>query len=158
MERTSRLSGFYALNVEQRADRVAGWAELSEEERAVLVGAGLTVDRGDQMIENVVGLHALPVGIAANFSINGRDYLIPMAIEEPSVVAAASFMAKVVRDAGGFRTCSTEPVMIGQIQVLDLLDPRSARFDLLCERERLLDLANQTDPVVMSLGGGARDL
>jgi hydroxymethylglutaryl-CoA reductase len=158
MERTSRLSGFYALNVEQRADRVAGWAELDEEERAVLVGAGLTVDRGDQMIENVVGVHALPLGIAANFSINDRDYLIPMVIEEPSVVAAASFMAKVVREAGGFRTCSTEPVMIGQIQVLDLLDPWAARFDLLCQRDRLLDLANQTDPVVVSLGGGARDL
>ena len=158
MERTSRLSGFYALTVEQRADRVAGWAELNEEERAVLLGAGLTVGRGDQMIENVVGVHALPLGIAANFLINGRDYLIPMAIEEPSVVAAASFMAKVVRDAGGFQTCSTEPVMIGQIQVLDLPDPWAARFDLLCQRQRLLDLANQTDPVVVSLGGGARDL
>jgi hydroxymethylglutaryl-CoA reductase len=110
------------------------------------------------MIENVVGVHALPLGIAANFSINDRDYLIPMAIEEPSVVAAASFMAKIVRDAGGFRTCSTEPVMIGQIQVLDLPDPWSARFDLLCQRERLLDLANETDPVVVSLGGGARGL
>ncbi len=158
MERTSRLSGFYALDVEQRVDLVASWAELSEEERAVLAAAGLTVDRADRMIENVVGVHALPLGIAANFSINSRDYLIPMAIEEPSVVAAASFMAKVVRDAGGFQTSSTEPVMIGQIQVLDLPDPWAARFDLLCQRQRLLDLANKTDPVVVSLGGGARDL
>jgi hydroxymethylglutaryl-CoA reductase len=158
MERTSRLSGFYALSVEDRANEVVGWAKLNDEERAVLVGAGLTVDRADRMIENVVGVHALPLGIAANFTINSRDYLIPMVIEEPSVVAAVSFMAKVVRDAGGFQTCSTEPVMIGQMQVLDISDPWAARFDLLCQKQRLLDLANQTDPVVVSLGGGARDV
>jgi hydroxymethylglutaryl-CoA reductase len=158
MERTSRLSGFYALSVEDRANEVAGWAELDDGERAVLVGAGLTVDRADRMIENVVGVHALPLGIAANFTINSRDYLIPMVIEEPSVVAAASFMAKIVRDAGGFQTCSTEPVMIGQMQILDISDPWSARFDILCQKQRLLDLANQTDPVVVSLGGGARDV
>jgi hydroxymethylglutaryl-CoA reductase len=110
------------------------------------------------MIENVVGIHGLPMGIAPNFAINGREILIPMAIEEPSVVAAASFMAKIVRDAGGFTTCSSEPVMIGQMQVLDVSDPWAARFDLVCQKQRLLDLANETDPVVVSLGGGARDL
>jgi hydroxymethylglutaryl-CoA reductase len=106
----------------------------------------------------VVGTHALPLGIAPNFLINDRDYLIPMAIEEPSVVAAASFMARIVRDAGGFRTCSTEPVMIAQMQVLDVPDPWAAKFDLLCQKQRLLELANQTDPVVVSLHGGARDV
>jgi hydroxymethylglutaryl-CoA reductase len=110
------------------------------------------------MIENVVGTHSLPLGIAANFLINGRDYLIPMAIEEPSVVAAASYMAKIVRQAGGFRACSTEPVMIGQIQVLDMPDPWAAKFEISCQKQRLLDLANQTDPVVVALGGGARDI
>jgi len=94
----------------------------------------------------------------ANFLVNGRDYLVPMAIEEPSVVAAASYMARLVRQAGGFQTSSTEPVMIAQMQVLDLPDPWAARFDLLRHREQLLALANQTDPVVVSLGGGARDL
>jgi hydroxymethylglutaryl-CoA reductase len=93
-----------------------------------------------------------------NFLINGREYLVPMAIEEPSVVAAASFMARIVRDAGGFATDATEPVMIGQIQILDVPDPWAARFDLLHQKQRLLALADQTDPIVVSLGGGARDL
>jgi hydroxymethylglutaryl-CoA reductase len=155
---SARLPGFYTLTIDERLDRVAAWGGLDDAERAVLASAGLTPERADQMIENVVGTHALPLGIAANFLVNGRDYLIPMAIEEPSVVAAASFMARIVRDAGGFQTCSTEPVMIGQMQVLDLPDPCAARFDLLCQKQRLLDLANQTDPVVVSLHGGARDV
>ncbi len=158
MARTSRFPGFYALSVEERAHRVAEWAELDDAELTVLAGSGLAAERADQMIENVVGTHSLPLGIAPNFLINDRDYLIPMAIEEPSVVAAASFCAKIVRDAGGFHTSSTQPVMIGQMQVLDLPDVWAARFDLLSHKERLLDLANQTDPVVVSLGGGARDL
>jgi hydroxymethylglutaryl-CoA reductase len=158
MAKTSRLPGFYELNVEERVQQVAAWAGLSEEEQAMLAGAGLAASRADQMIENVVGIHGLPLGIATNFQINGRDYLIPMAIEEPSVVAAASFMARLVRQAGGFRTCSTEPVMIAQMQILDVPDPWAARFDLFCQKQRLLDLANQTDPVVVSLHGGARDL
>jgi len=158
MDKTSRLPGFYDLSVEERADRVAEWAGLDGEERAVLAGAGLSAERADQMIENVVGLHGLPLGIAANFFINGRDYLVPMAIEEPSVVAAASYMARIVREAGGFSASSTEPLMIGQMQVLDLPDPWAARYELLAHKQRLLDLADQTDPLVVSLGGGARDL
>jgi hydroxymethylglutaryl-CoA reductase len=158
MAKTSRLPGFYDFSVHDRIDRVAEWAGLDETERATLAGAGLTVDRADQMIENVAGTHALPLGIAANWTINDRDYLVPMAIEEPSVVAAASYMAKIVRDAGGFRTCASDPVMIGQMQVLDIADPWSARFDLLCQKQRLIELANQVDPVVVSLGGGARDI
>ena len=158
MHKTSRLPGFYDLSVSERAARVAEWAGLDEEEQNLLHDAGLAVSRADQMIENVVGTHALPLAVAPNFLVNGREYLVPMSIEEPSVVAAASYMARIVRDAGGFYTDSTEPVMIGQMQVLDLPDPWAARFDLLAQRQRLLDLANQTDPVVLSLGGGARDL
>jgi hydroxymethylglutaryl-CoA reductase len=158
MDKTSRLPGFYDLSVWTRARQVAEWAGLDEDELAVLAGAGLAPERADQMIENVAGIHALPLGIAPNFCVNGRDYLIPMAIEEPSVVAAASYMAKIVREAGGFRTCSTEPVMIAQMQVLDVPDPWAAKFDLLCQKEQLLTLANQTDPVVVSLHGGARDV
>jgi len=158
MEKSSRIPGFYSLSIEERAARVAEWAGLDEAERAVLAGAGLTLERADQMIENVVGLHALPLGIAANFVVNGRETLVPMTIEEPSVVASASFMARIVRDAGGFTACSTEPVMIGQIQVLDVPDLWGARFDLLCQKQRLLDLANQTGRVVVSLHGGARDI
>jgi hydroxymethylglutaryl-CoA reductase len=155
---TSRLPGFYDLGVEERAARVAERAGLDDAEHEVLSGAGLTAERADQMIENAVGTHGLPLGIAANFLVNQRDYLIPMAIEEPSVVAAASYMAKIVRQAGGFQAHSTEPVMIGQMQVLDVPDPWAARFDLLSQKQRLLDLANHTDPVVVSLGGGARDV
>jgi hydroxymethylglutaryl-CoA reductase len=158
MDKTSRLPGFYQQNVQQRADQVATWAELEDPQRAVLAGPGLTLDRANQMIENVIGIYALPLGIAVNFLINGRDYLIPMAIEEPSVVAACSYMARVVRDAGGFQTCSTDPVMIAQIQILDLADPWAAKFNLLCQRQRLLDLADQTHPSLKSLQGGARDL
>jgi hydroxymethylglutaryl-CoA reductase len=158
MAKSSRLPGFYELSVEERSKLVAEWAGLDESEHSVLAGAGLASERADQMIENVIGTHSLPLGIAPNFLINDRDYLIPMAIEEPSVVAAASFMARIVREAGGFRTCSTEPVMIAQMQVLDVPDPWAAKFDLLCQKQHLLDLANQTDPVVVSLHGGARDV
>ena len=158
-DKTSRLPNFYEKSAAERAELLAGWAGLDEAERAeLLAGGGLALDQAEHMIENVVGLHALPLGIATNFVVNGRDYLLPMVIEEPSVVAAASFMARIVRDAGGFRTCSSEPVMIGQMQVLDVPDPWAARFDLLCQKQRLLDLANQTDPVVVSLHGGARDV
>ena len=157
-DKSSRLPGFYGLSVDERLDTVARWAGLDDAERAALAGNDLTAAQADQMIENVVGLHTLPLGIAANFLVNGRDYLVPMAIEEPSVVAAASYMARLVRQAGGFQASSTEPVMIAQMQVLDLPDPWAARFDLLRHKEQLLALANQTDPMVVSLGGGARDL
>jgi hydroxymethylglutaryl-CoA reductase len=158
MDKSSRLPGFYELSIEGRARRIAEWVPLDEGEHALLAKGALSAERADQMIENVIGIHGLPLGVAPNFLINGREYLIPMAIEEPSVVAAASFMAKIVREAGGFSTSSTEPLMIAQMQVLEMLDPWAARFDLLAQKERLLALANETDPVVVSLGGGARDL
>ncbi len=110
------------------------------------------------MIENVVGVHALPLGIAVNFLINGQDVLVPMVIEEPSVVAGASFAAKLARAGGGFRATTTPPEMIGQIQILDVTDLDSARFDILAMREELLTRANTSDPVLVELGGGARDI
>jgi hydroxymethylglutaryl-CoA reductase len=157
MKKSSRLPGFYDLSVAERADTVARWAELTDEESAILE-EGLSSAQADQMIENVVGTHSLPLGIAANFLINGCNYLIPMAIEEPSVVAGASFAARLVRQGGGFSTGSTEPLMIAQMQVVDVADPWAARFDLLAAKQRLLDLADETDPLIVSLGGGARDL
>jgi len=161
MTQSSRLAGFYSLPVDKRIERVARWAELSESETKVLRGAmGLDLQRADQMIENVTGLYSLPLGIAANFVVNERDVLVPMAIEEPSVVAGASFAAKLARAGGGFQAITTAPEMIGQLQVLipDTADPWSARFDLLAARGELLALANETDPVIVGLGGGARDL
>jgi hydroxymethylglutaryl-CoA reductase len=158
MNKSSRLPGFYKLSLGERATAVAELAGLTAGEKAILMGEGLSPAQADQMIENVVGIHALPLGIAVNFLINGQDYLIPMAIEEPSVVAGASFAARLVRDGGGFATSSDEPVMIGQIQVLDVADPQAARSKLLAHKSRLLQLADQTDPLIVSLGGGARDL
>ncbi|MEN8242500.1 MAG: hydroxymethylglutaryl-CoA reductase, degradative, partial [Chloroflexota bacterium] len=110
------------------------------------------------MIENVVGTHALPLGIGLNFQVNGEDVLVPMAVEEPSVVAGASFMAKLVRAGGGFRTSSTPPEMIGQMQLLDVPDPGAARKVILADKARLLAEAGEIDPVLKKLGGGPRDL
>jgi hydroxymethylglutaryl-CoA reductase len=106
----------------------------------------------------VVGIHSLPLGIATNFLVNGRDVLVPMVIEEPSVVAGASFAARLARAGGGFTTSSTPSLMIAQMQVLDVPNLHAARFELLSQKERLIDLANQTDPVIVSLHGGARDV
>ena len=158
MGKSSRLPGFYELSVQERARRIAEWVPLDEGEHALLETGALSAEHAGQMIENVVGVHGLPLGVAPNFLINGRDYLVPMAIEEPSVVAAASFMAKLVRQAGGFSASTSEPLMIAQMQLLDMPDPWAARFDLLSHKQEILSLANETDPVVVSLGGGARDL
>jgi len=159
MDKSSRLTGFYKLSPQERIDLLRQFADLTEEETKALSGiAGLSQTQADHMIENAIGTFGLPLGIATNFQINGRDYLIPMAVEEPSVVAGASLAARLVRDGGGFRTSSDEPLMIGQIQVLDVSDPWAARFELLAARERILALANEQDPVIVKLGGGARDL
>ena len=158
-ERSSRLPGFFNKSLEERVETITTWAGLTAEEKVILTGEqGLSTGQGDQMIENVVGTHALPLGMATNFCINGRDYLVPMVIEEPSVVAGASFAARLAREGGGFSASATDSLMIAQIQVLDLKDPWSARYELLAQKERLLDLANQTDPVIVGLGGGARDV
>jgi hydroxymethylglutaryl-CoA reductase len=159
VKRSSRLVGFYKLNTAERVRLIQEVASLTDEEARALSGAaGLSLAQADHMIENVVGVFGLPLGIATNFLIKGRDVLIPMAIEEPSVVAGASFAARLVRDGGGFKTSSDEPLMIGQIQVLDVTNPWAARFELLSAKERILALANEQDPVIVGLGGGARDL
>src|SRR5687767_10040749 len=124
-DRTSRLSGFYQLPLEKRVAALAKWAQLSTDDVALLA-AGMGVGRGDKMIENVVGRYDLPLGIATNFTINGRDYLIPLAVEEPSVVAAVSYAARLARVGGGFRTGSTQPIMIAQVQLLGVTDPEVA--------------------------------
>lgn len=156
---SSRLPGFYKGSVEERLELVATAADLTDEEKAILGGMNeLDTDTADHMIENVVGMYSLPLGIATNFLINGRDVLVPMTIEEPSVVAGASFAARLAREGGGFYTSSTPSHMIAQMQVLEVRNPHVARFELLSQKERLLDLANQTDPLIISLGGGARDV
>jgi len=120
MEKTSRIPGFYKLPIKERVKKVKEFAELNDEEEEILLSMdGLDSDTADRMIENVVGSMKMPLGIATNFLINGKDYLVPMAIEETSVVAAASNAAKMARVKGGFRAKAGEPVMIGQIQILD---------------------------------------
>jgi len=159
MRKTSELSGFYKMSPGERLKIVREFAGLSEEEAELLRRTGaLELEQANRMIENVIGTTELPLGMATNFLINGRDYLIPMAIEEPSVVAAASNAAKMVRERGGFNTESTPPIMIGQIQLVDVKNPTEAREKILEAREQILARANEQDPVLVKLGGGARDV
>lgn len=159
MSKSSLISGFYKLSPKQRLQIVKEYANLSDEECTLLQNAGsLPLDLADRMIENVIGTIPVPIGIGMNFLINNRDYLIPMAIEEPSVVAAASYAAKMVRDGGGFHTSSTPPIMIGQIQVVGVKDPHAAKMRVIQAREDLMKKADEQDPVLISAGGGARDL
>jgi hydroxymethylglutaryl-CoA reductase len=159
MTKSSAISGFYKLNPKERLAKVKEFADLTDEETAVLSNMGaLPLEVADRMIENVVGTFPLPMGIGVNFQINGKDYLIPMAIEEPSVVAAASYAAKMVRDSGGFHTSSTPPVMIGQIQTVGVKDPNIAKQKVLGAKAEILKKANDQDPVLNSFGGGAKDL
>ena len=159
MTKSSELSGFYKLGPKDRVKLIKEFADLTDEEMLLLQSTGsLPMETADRMIENVVGAFPVPLGIAVNFFINKRDYLIPMAIEEPSVVAAASYAAKMVRDGGGFFTSSTEPLMIGQIQTVGVKDPYVARMQVLGSKEEILKKANDQDPLLLSLGGGAKDL
>ena len=159
MSKTSRISGFYKLSPKDRVQIVKEFAGLTDEEVEVLQSTGsLKLELADRMIENVVGAMPIPLGIAVNFLINGRDYLIPMAIEEPSVVAAASNAAKMVRVKGGFFASSTEPVMIGQVQAVGIGDPQAAKKTILEAKEEILKKANEQDPMLVSVGGGAKDL
>jgi hydroxymethylglutaryl-CoA reductase len=159
LNKSSAVSGFYKLTPKERIQQVKAFADLTDEECALLQNTGaLPMDVADHMIENVVGAIPIPLGIGVNFQINNRDYLIPMATEEPSVVAAASYAAKMVRDNGGFHTSSTQPVMIGQIQAVGIKDPAAARLRVLEAKDELLKKANDQDPVLASVGGGAKDV
>ncbi len=159
MSKTSVFSGFYKLSPKERLSFVKEFAGLTDEEAALLQNTGsLPLDLADRMIENVIGAIPIPLGIAVNFLINNRDYLIPMAIEEPSVVAAASYAAKMAREGGGFFTSSTPPIMIGQIQAIGIQDPYAAKMRILQAKEEILNKANDQDPVLVSVGGGAKDL
>jgi hydroxymethylglutaryl-CoA reductase len=158
-QRGSEISGFYKRTLAERLDLIRARISLSDEDIELLGNAmSLSLGRADHMIENVVGLYALPLGIATNFLINGRDVLIPMVIEEPSVVAGASLAAKLARTGGGFEAEADEPVMIGQIQLLHIKDAEAARDVVLAHKQELLAHADAADPVLTGLGGGARDI
>jgi len=156
---SSEIAGFYKLPVTERVKIIKEFAKLSDEEASVLQKSGsLALDAADRMIENVIGIMPVPMGVAVNFLVNKKDVIVPMAIEEPSVVAAASNAAKMARMKGGFHATSTDPIMIGQIQVVGVQDAHRARFEILVHRDEIIKRANDQDPVLVRLGGGARDL
>ena len=154
---SSRISGFYKLPPKERLNVIAERAGLSADEVAQL-SAGLGIDQADRMVENVIGTFQVPLGIATNFIIDGRELAIPMATEEPSVIAAASNGARMARDGGGFVTSSTGPVMRAQIQATGIADPFAARQDILAHKDELTKMANDMDPMLVKFGGGVKDI
>ncbi len=155
--KSSRLKGFYKETPQQRQDVVVAWAELDDNERLALSG-GIDLADADVLVENVIGLYVLPFAIAPNFIINGREYLIPLVIEEPSVVAAMANAARLARTGGGFETGSSEPVMIGQIQLLDVPYPDAAIVRINSRKAELLAGLDHLHPTIRRLGGGPIDL
>lgn len=159
MSKSSRIPGFYKLSIDERLKIVADFAGLTQDEIELLKKVGnLDLSIADRMIENVIGTMAYPFAIAVNFLINGRDYLIPMVIEEPSVVAAASNAAKWARSKGGIFTSSTGPIMMSQIQLTHVKDPWGAKMKILEHKNDLIRIANEQDPTLVGLGGGAKDI
>ncbi len=156
---SSRLEGFYKLSVSERREMLADLAGLTPEQVEAWSSSGeLSEDAADRMIENVVGTYSLPIGVATNFIIDGDHYLVPFVLEEPSVVAAASNMAKRCHDRGGFASNNDDPVMIGQIQVVECDDPTSAMREIIGNKQELIDSCNEVDPILVKFGGGCRDI
>ena len=158
-DKSSRIKGFYNFSLEKRRQELIdlGFSTF-ENLQNFNPETALPLEIAENMIENVIGIFSLPVGIALNFQVNGRDVLVPMAVEEPSIVAGASFMAKLAREGGGFTAEITDPVMIGQIQILDVKDLSAARDDILDKKEELLASLEDLDPILKKLGGGPKDL
>jgi len=156
---SSRIPGFYNKSLSERLDEIAKSSGLSLEDLAVFQSqGGLSPEAADHMVENIIGTYALPLGIGLNFQVNGKDVLVPMVIEEPSVVAGASFMAKLIRAGGGFQATTTAPLMIGQMQVIEVPNLNEAKLKLFEHKSELLAEADEIDPVLKKFGGGARDL
>ncbi|MFB6112592.1 MAG: hydroxymethylglutaryl-CoA reductase, degradative [Halodesulfurarchaeum sp.] len=154
----SRISGFYKQSVQERRETISDLVDLSEEAEEAIGGRGLDDVRADTVSENVIGTIEYPLSVATNFRIDGEDTLIPMAVEETSVVAAASYAALMARDSGGFSTDVSGPLMIAQIQAVDVADPHAAKLRVLQEKSRLMDLADEQDPVLVEHGGGCEDV
>jgi len=156
---TSRIPGFYNLSIDERRKKIAELTGLSEDEVSLLSKEGnLSIEVADRMVENVIGTMAYPFSVALNFLIDNREYIVPMVIEETSVVAAASNAAKMTRSRGGIFTEATDPIMIGQVQLTGVSDPFSAKMKILEHKDEILKLANDQDPVLVKFGGGAKDL
>ncbi|WP_047986586.1 hydroxymethylglutaryl-CoA reductase, degradative [Ornithinibacillus californiensis] len=157
--KSSRIPGFYKKTVEERRELLREALEFSEDDLMVLSShEALPIETADKMIENVIGTFPLPLGLGLNFLINGKEYTIPMAVEEPSIVASASHIAKIVRDTGGFKTEASDRIMIGQIQVVGCTDFNAAKEILLTNKNELIEAANAAFPSIVARGGGAKDL
>jgi len=156
----ARIPEFYKLSVSQRVREVRRQGLLSNHDYQALASGDhtLSIQSADKMIENVIGVMGLPVGLGLNFLINGREYAVPLVVEEPSIVAALSSAAKVARAGGGFSVESTEPILIGQIQIVDVSHPQRAKSALLQRKGEILNLANSLHPNMVARGGGAKDL
>jgi len=155
----STIQGFYKLSPKERMAKVAELTGLGEEDvKAIAEPDELPMDLADHMIENVIGTFTLPMGVALNFAINGKDVLIPMVSEEASVVAAASNSAKMARVGGGFTTSSTGPIMIAQVQIIGVKDPYYTKNIILENKEKIKKICNDKDPVLLKFGGGFHDI
>ncbi len=156
----SRIPNFFRMTVSERIDALHSRDLLGDEDVGLLNGAGhtLRLSTADKMIENVVGIFGLPLGVALNFQVNGRDYVIPLAVEEPSIVAGLSGIGRIARLSGGFQAEATESILIGQVQAVDIDDPAAAKTALLERRDELIALANSLHPNMVARGGGARDV
>jgi hydroxymethylglutaryl-CoA reductase len=142
---TSRISGFYNMTLDDRRVKLVDASALAPENLLPFNTGGLSLDAADHMIENVIGLYSLPLGVALNFMVNRRDVLVPMTLEEPSVVAGASFMAKLARAGGGFTATTTEPLMIGQMQVINIANLEEAKLKLYEHKAELIAEADAID-------------
>lgn len=156
--KSSRFPGFYKYDLSVRLDMLEQWYPLTTNEKWMLKRETLTPDLADIMVENAIGVFGLPLGIAVNIKLNEKDYLIPMAVEESSVVAALSNSARLIRDHGKLTAEATEPIMFSQVQIVNVKNPEKARTKILRKKSDLLRVANQQDPVLVKLGGGARDI
>ncbi|MFX0087863.1 MAG: hydroxymethylglutaryl-CoA reductase, degradative [Candidatus Hodarchaeota archaeon] len=156
----SRIPGFFKMKVEERQKKIQDLCDLNSEDMEYLKQSTNILDKAGQghYIENTIGVMQIPLGIATNFKINGVDILVPMAVEEASVVAAASNSAKIARIEGGFFTSYTPPIMIGQIQIVGLTDPFAARMKILEHEKEIVKLSNEQDPILVKFGGGCTGL
>lgn len=159
MEKTSQISGFYKMSIEERQKIVQSFADMTSEDMEILNNPdALTFEKADHMVENVIGRFQLPMGIATNLIVNGKEYLVPMATEEPSVIAAASNASRFIRAKGGVTASSSGSYMIAQIQIMGVKNPYFVKTVLMEHKEEIIAFANEQDPVLVSLGGGAKDI
>lgn len=156
----SRIPGFYRKSIAERVEALVDRNLIEPHDARTLLeeSPSLTPELADKMIENVIGVFGLPLAVAPNFQVNGRDYMVPMVVEEPSIVAGVSAAARTARAAGGFEVTATDPVLIGQIQLVGIAEPDPAIQALFAASNELIDLANRQQPNLLERGGGAREL